>query len=75
MAMRLAAIGRGLPKILEPMPISAVHSTIQNRETTGRGKKAFADKDIEFLFSFLAAFFLPVNTSSSQLLCETLGGN
>ena len=26
-------------------------------------------------FSFLAAFVLPVNTSPSQLLCKTLGGN
>ena len=57
--MRLALIGKGPSE--SPWTnanIGAVHPTIQNWETTGNGKKAFADKDIEFLFSFPGCFFL-----------------
>ena len=71
--MRLAVIGKSLLKVLEPMPISAVHSTFNYRETTGNLVKGICRQ--RYWVSFLAAFFLPVNTSSPQLLCEALGSN
>ena len=56
--MRLALIGKSPLKVLEPTN-GNIGRASNYQETTGNdGRKAFADKDIEFLFSFPGCFFL-----------------